>query len=181
MRTMDCIDCHNRPSHNYELPERALNRAMDTGQVDPSLPFAKKQGLEILKRNYKTTQDAVNQIPVAFEEYYKTKYPEVYAKRQTDVQKSAKALLAVFSRNVFPEMNIKWGTYPNNLGHNDFPGCFRCHDENHKSVANPSVTMSQDCNLCHNLLAMDEKDPKILTDLGLSPGGSVAAGSAGGR
>ena len=40
--------------------------------------------------------------------------------------------------------------------------------------------MSQDCNLCHNLLAMDEKDPKILTDLGLSPGASAPAGGSGG-
>ena len=176
MRTMDCIDCHNRPSHAYELPERALNKAMDAGQVDPSLPFAKKEGLEILKKDYKTTQEATEQIPAAFETYYKTKYPDLYAKRQADVQKSAKGLLAVYSRNVFPEMNVKWGVYPNNLGHNDFPGCFRCHDESHKNVADSSVTMSQDCNLCHNLLAMDEKDPKILTDLGLSAGGTAVAG-----
>jgi hypothetical protein len=65
-------------------------------------------------------------------------------------------------------MNVKWGSYPNNLGHNDFPGCFRCHDDSHVSIADKKITMSQDCNLCHNLLAMDEANPKVLADLGLT-------------
>ena len=64
-------------------------------------------------------------------------------------------------------MNVKWGSYPNNIGHNDFPGCFRCHDDGHKNVKESAKTMSQDCNLCHNLLAMDEANPKVLVDLGL--------------
>ena len=79
---------------------------------------------------------------------------------------SAKQVLAVWNRNIFPDMNVTWGKYPINIGHTDFPGCFRCHDGGHNSKDNTSIT--QDCNACHNLLAMDEANPKILTDLGIS-------------
>jgi hypothetical protein len=74
-------------------------------------------------------------------------------------------VLAVYDRNIFPEMKVTWGTYPNNIGHTDFPGCFRCHDGNHTAQDGRSIT--QDCNACHNLLAMDEANPKVLTDLGI--------------
>ena len=168
MRVMDCMDCHNRPSHAYELPERAIDRVMDTGAIDPSLPFAKKQGLEILKANYTTDEDAAAKIPAAFENFYRTKHPDIYTAKRAAIERGGKALLSAFERNVFPAMNVKWGSYPNNLGHNDFPGCFRCHDDSHASIADKKITMSQDCNLCHNLLAMDEANPKVLADLGLT-------------
>jgi hypothetical protein len=71
----------------------------------------------------------------------------------------------VFQRNIFPEMKVTWGAYPNNLGHNDFPGCFRCHDDQHAAEEGRKIT--QDCNTCHNLLAMEEAAPKILSELGL--------------
>jgi len=77
--------------------------------------------------------------------------------------------VAIYERNVFPQMKVVWGTYPVNIGHTDFPGCFRCHDDAHKSAA--GRTVSQDCNSCHQLLAMDEAAPEILTQLGLAPGG----------
>ena len=179
MRTMDCIDCHNRPSHNYELPERALNRALDSGTVDPSLPFAKKAGHRDPEEGVQDRAGGRRTDPRGIREVL-SRQPRRRSTRSARpmCRRSGKALLDLFNRNVFPEMNVKWGSYPNNLGHTDFPGCFRCHDDGHKSVADASVTMSQDCNLCHNLLAMDEKDPKILTDLGLTP--EAKAGAAGG-
>jgi nitrate/TMAO reductase-like tetraheme cytochrome c subunit len=168
MRAMQCIDCHNRPAHTFQLPERALDRAMSFGDVSPTLPFAKKQGLEILKQTYATGQDAAAKIPAAFENYYRQSYPQVYAERRDEVTRSAHALLGVYQRNVFPEMKITWGTYPNNLGHTDFNGCFRCHDEQHSSPDGKTIT--QDCSACHNVIASDEKNPKALVDLGLAPG-----------
>jgi hypothetical protein len=77
---------------------------------------------------------------------------------------AAKALGYIYDGNVFPAMGVTWGTYPNNLGHMVFPGCFRCHDGNHKSKDGQVVT--QDCNNCHSLLAMDDPNPKILQELG---------------
>jgi len=165
IREMDCVDCHNRPTHVFEMPERAVDKALSSGDISATLPFAKKQGVEILKKPYATETDAITSIPSAFEDFYRSKYPQIYAQRHEDVSRSGQKLLAIFQRNVFPEMKITWGTYLNNIGHTDSAGCFRCHDEQH--VSSGGKTITQDCTACHNPLAVDEKQPKILTDLGI--------------
>jgi hypothetical protein len=165
VREMDCVDCHNRPTHTYELPERGIDRVMSAGQISPALPFAKKKALEILKVNYASREDAAQRIPAAFAKYYQDHYPDIWGQRRAEVTASAQQVLAVWDRNVFPDMKVTWGAYPNNLGHTDFPGCFRCHDGAHATADKRSIT--QDCNACHNLLAMDEATPKILGDLGV--------------
>ena len=165
-REMDCMDCHNRPSHTYELPERAVDRAMNAGLIQPSLPFAKKEAVEILKVKYPSRDDAARQIPEAFAAFYRQTYPQVWSARQADVTASAKQVLAIYDRNIFPAMNVTWGKYPNNIGHEDFPGCWRCHDSNH--TAKSGAVITQDCSACHNLLATDEANPKVLKDLGIT-------------
>jgi hypothetical protein len=165
IREMDCVDCHNRPTHAYELPERAVDRVMNAGRISPSLPFAKKRAVEILKASYGTRDEAAQKIPAAFESYYRDNYPAIWTQRRAEVTSAAGQVLAIYDRNIFPAMKVTWGTYPNNIGHTDSPGCFRCHDGNHAAKDGRSVT--QDCNACHNLLAMDEADPKVLTDLGI--------------
>jgi nitrate/TMAO reductase-like tetraheme cytochrome c subunit len=168
LRAMQCTDCHNRPAHTFQLPERAMDRAMAFGDISPALPFAKKQGLEILKQTYGSSSEAAAKIPAAFEDYYRKNYPQIYAQQHDEVVHSGRALLGVYQRNVFPEMKVTWGTYPNNLGHTDFTGCFRCHDEQHTSAEGKTIT--QDCSSCHNIVASDEKNPKALIELGLAPG-----------
>ena len=165
-REMDCMDCHNRPAHAYDLPERALNKSMDNGSLSAALPFAKKKALEILKVSYKSREEAAQRIPDAFARYYQDNYPAVWSQRQAEVRSGAAEVLAIWDRNIFPDMNVTWGKYPMNIGHTDFPGCFRCHDGNHTAKSGESIT--QDCGACHNILAMDEKNPKVLTDLGIT-------------
>jgi hypothetical protein len=165
VREMDCMDCHNRPTHTYELPERGLDRAMAAGLVSSSLPFAKKEALEVIKAKYNSRDEAVQAIPAAFTKFYRESYPEIWKHDPGEVVASGQQVLEVWKRNVFPEMSVTWGAYPNNLGHMDFPGCFRCHDGSHATKGGDSIT--QDCNACHNLLAMDEANPKVLTDLGI--------------
>lgn len=162
-RTMDCMDCHNRPTHTFDMPESAVNREMAAGRISPSLPFVHKVAIDLLKRNYGSRLAAQTELPQALREYYRKNYFAIYNSQRAQIEDAAKALLYVYQGNVFPEMNITWGTYPNNLGHNDFPGCFRCHDGNHKAKGGGEIT--QDCNACHSLLAMDEPDPKILHEL----------------
>jgi hypothetical protein len=164
-RMMDCVDCHNRPTHTFELPERAVDRALTAGEISASLPFIKKKGVELLKQNYLSAEKAAAQIPDSLAQFYKHSYPAVFSQRGADVAGAARVLVAIYSRNVFPQMKVTWGTYPNNIGHMDFPGCLRCHDGQHASSDGKSIP--QDCSACHNLLAMDEPAPKILTDLGL--------------
>jgi hypothetical protein len=166
VREMDCMDCHTRPSHSFDLPDRAVDHAMQAGSISPALPFAKQHALEVLKRPYATRGEATARIPAEFEGFYKAKHPEILEQRRQEIAASAKGVLSVYNRNIFPEMKVTWGTYPNNIGHTDFPGCFRCHDDAHTSV-DGSRKINQDCNSCHGLLAMDEAEPKILTDLGV--------------
>ena len=170
--TMQCADCHNRPSHAFDLPAEAVNKAMATGDIPASLPFAHKTGVEILKAPYASDAEATAKIPAAFLAFYTGKYPAVAASRQSDIQRAGTALLAAWQRNVFPDLKVTWGTYPSNLGHTDAPGCFRCHDENHSTLTKASdpaakKTISQDCGLCHETLAVEETHPAILKQLGL--------------
>jgi hypothetical protein len=162
---MQCVDCHNRPAHTFELPERALNRAIALGQIPASLPFIKKRGVEVLKTEYTSTEDATKQIPEAIRSYYRQGYPDVYQSRAADVERAANAVVNIYNENVFPDLKVTWGTYPNNLGHTDFPGCFRCHDEGH--TASDGKTITQDCGACHEMVATSEASPEVLRTLGL--------------
>ena len=163
---MQCVDCHNRPTHAFELPERAMDKALAGGDIAVTLPFIKKKAVEALKTTYASSEEAADNLPKALVAYYQQNYPAVYAQRSEDIGSAAKAVLAIYNRNVFPDLKVTWGTYPNNLGHTDFPGCFRCHDGSHTAADGNTIT--QDCNTCHEPLAMDEARPEILKSLGMA-------------
>ena len=163
LRQMDCMDCHNRPTHIFELPGPAVDEALAAGLLDRSLPSLKKEAMEVLKAEYKSSGEATAQIRSRMEEFYRQQQPQVYAGRRAAVEAAAGTLVTLYSRNVFPEMKISWGTYPNNLGHEPSPGCFRCHDGSHNAAGGRPIP--NDCNTCHQLLAADEKAPEILKRL----------------
>ena len=164
-REMDCVDCHNRPTHAFDLPEAGVDRQMATGRISPELPFIKKKAVELLKVNYPDRDTARQKIIQGIEEFYKSSYAQVYATRRALIQQSAEEVANIYLRNVFPDMNVTWGTHPNYLGHMDSPGCFRCHDGSHTS--SDGQTIPNDCSTCHSMLASDEENPKILTELGM--------------
>jgi hypothetical protein len=166
-RTMDCLDCHNRPSHVFELPERAIDKAITDGRISRELPFVKKKGVELLRADYKDRESAGRQIVQGLVDYYRAAYPDVHRQHRAQIETAGSQLKAIYERNVFPEMKVSWGTYPNNIGHEDFLGCFRCHDDNHKASSGRVIV--QDCNACHTILAQDEANPKILADLEMAP------------
>jgi nitrate/TMAO reductase-like tetraheme cytochrome c subunit len=167
-RTMDCVDCHNRPTHTFQLPERAVDGALAQGQISPKLPFAKKEAVAVLRQNYPDRETAVRDIAASLDKFYTTNYPSASSSNAAEVKNAIAAVQAIYLRNVFPDMKITWGSYPNNLGHTDFPGCFRCHDGDHQSA--DGRTIPNDCATCHDLLAVDEKDPKVLSGLGFNAG-----------
>jgi NapC/NirT cytochrome c family, N-terminal region len=164
-RVMDCIDCHNRAAHTMQTAEDALNRAMAEGAVSSELPWVHKKGLELLKANYATEDEARARIPEQLTAFYRTEHPEVLAAKPQLVKAAGEGLVYVFTTNVFPEMKVTWGTHPNHIGHMSYPGCFRCHDGDHSAKDGKAIT--QDCAACHNLLAVDEAKPKVLGDLGI--------------
>jgi NapC/NirT cytochrome c family protein len=164
-RAMDCVDCHNRPTHAFDLPENAVNRQMSAGVISPELPFVRKEAVELLKAEYPDRDTAKRQITEALNNFYHTKYSAVYDTRRALVQQAANGISDIYLRNIFPEMKMTWGIHVNNLGHNDSPGCFRCHDGSHTST--DGKTIANDCETCHSLLAMEEENPKVLKDIGL--------------
>lgn len=164
-RAMDCMDCHNRPTHVFELPERALDAALYAGRISPTLPFIKKQAVAALRAEYPDREVAKERIATALTDFYRTSYPDVYKNHRAQVETAIQSVQQIYLRNVFPGMKVTWGTYPNNIGHEDFLGCFRCHDGLHQSK--DGRVIAQDCTSCHNILAMEETNPKVLADLGL--------------
>ena len=149
-RRMDCMDCHNRPSHPMAAtPERAINELMARGDVPKTLPFVRRETVKALKASYPSQEAADEGISRALREFYRSQQPDVYISRRQDVEKAVHATAGVYRRTVFPEMNVQFGTYPNNIGHIDFPGCFRCHDDNHKTKDGTKI--GQDCETCHKI------------------------------
>jgi hypothetical protein len=164
-RQMDCVDCHNRPTHAFQMPEDAVDQAITEGRISRDLPFARKKAVEILKADYSSQSAAAEKIPQALADYYKASYPDVYNQKRTQVDAAGVAVKDAFLRNVSPEMKLTWGTHPNHIGHQDGGGCFRCHDGSH--AAKDGKAIASACDTCHVILAQDEKDPKILKDLGI--------------
>ena len=161
---MQCVDCHNRAAHSFQLPEHAIDEAMARGEIPLGLPFVKKTAIELLKASYSSDDEATHRIPDGLAAYYQGKYPALASKRTDDIQAAGQALLAIYRHNVFPDLKVTWGTYSNNLGHVDDPGCFRCHDDSHATPDKKTIT--QDCSTCHQSLAVEETAPEILKTLG---------------
>jgi formate-dependent nitrite reductase cytochrome c552 subunit len=164
-RTMDCVDCHNRPTHTFELPENAVDKQMSLGRISPELPYIKKKAVELLKVDYPARDVAKERILEELNKFYRTNYPQIYETRRTLVQEAGDEVSNIYLRNIFPDMRVTWGVHPNNLGHNDSPGCFRCHDGSHTSADGQTIT--NDCSACHQVLAAGEENPKVLSDLGM--------------
>ena len=148
---MDCIDCHDRPSHIFTPPDRSVDDSLLAGRIDRSLPFIKQQGVLALTKSYNTTDEALRGIAADIQRFYSTKYADVYASRGTPIQAAIADLQHIYQSTIFPYMKVDWRTHPNNIGHFYTPGCFRCHDGQH--VSSDGKVIPKDCDTCHTVLA----------------------------
>ena len=149
-RRMDCIDCHNRPSHIYNPPVRIVDRSLALGRLSRELPAVKAASVAALVGEYTSREAAMDSIPILFEQYYRENYPEVAAARGEAMRAASEELKLQYGRNFFPYMKVSWKAYPNNIGHMTNMGCFRCHDGKH--VSPEGKVISKDCNACHTIL-----------------------------
>lgn len=149
IRRMDCMDCHNRPSHRYRSPNDAVNFAMSIGKIDPALPFVKSNAIAALIPKYNTEEEALAQIATSLRTAYAT-VPDV-DKLVTEVQN-------IYQQNFFPEMKADWRAYPENIGHKDWPGCFRCHDDRHLVADTKKKIPASGCQSCHTILSQGAGD-----------------------
>ena len=158
MRQMDCIDCHNRPSHIYRSPVELINRELQLGNIDPSMPDIKFFALELLAAEYESSAAAEEAITQGLRDAYAADFPEFYEENQRQVDEAAVVLRRVFNENTFPDMKVRWDTYPDFIGHWGTAGCFRCHAGNLQS--SDGRVISTDCNSCHVILSQGfEGDP----------------------
>ncbi len=151
IRRMDCVDCHNRPSHIFRPPDRAVEQAFDTGRLDRSLPHLKREAVRLLAQGYASEPEAHAAMLKGLAEFYQRTYPEVYREKALAIQRATVELQEIYARNIFPEMKADWTAYPTHIGHMHSEGCFRCHDGLHQSREGKVIT--KDCNACHTILA----------------------------
>ena len=156
IRTMDCMDCHNRPTHIYRAPRVSVNVAMTNGRIDPTLPAIKRVAVEQLTGDYDSTEAAATAIHDGIMTFYREEHPEVAASRGAAIAAAIAEVQQIYGRNFFPKMKVRWDTYPDNIGHFMFPGCFRCHDGLHQSADGQSI--SKNCEQCHTILAQGPPD-----------------------
>ena len=178
-RTMDCIDCHNRPAHNFRSPEYEVDLALSEGRIDRTLPYIRREGVRILNESetaYESHDAAREGIAAATKAFYAANYPDLAESEA--VAQAGKALGDAYAWNIFPHMRVTWNLYPNHIGHKDSPGCFRCHDNKHKTADGDKI--GKKCGTCHNLVVEEESDSKLLQELGLQepPPEPVAAEAA---
>jgi hypothetical protein len=150
-RLMDCMDCHNRPSHQFQSPDSAVNKAILTGQIDTSIPYIKRVAVEAMTQDLDNGHDASQKIANYITEYYRIEMPEVYREKRVEIDKAIISTQKAYGINIFPEMKVKWTYYFDNIGHLEYPGCMRCHLGDHKDEN--GIPITHECKDCHIILS----------------------------
>jgi hypothetical protein len=142
---MDCMDCHNRPAHTFApSAARAIDDVIAQGLIPRELPFVRRESVAAIRQTYSDRSAAMTGIASHLREFYRARG----GVDSGQVERAIRGAQDAWASNVFPAMKVTWGTYPSNIGHVDSPGCFRCHDDSHKTKDGQRV-LSQDCELCH--------------------------------
>jgi len=150
LRIMDCIDCHNRPSHIFNPADKSVNLSLSMGKIDVELPYIKSIAVEALEFPYSNKVVGMDSIKTFIEGFYRTNYPELSRLKKQSILKSIIEIQKIYGRNYFPKMNTNWKAFPNHISHLYDTGCFRCHDGKH--VSEDGKMISKDCNLCHTII-----------------------------
>ena len=153
LKTMDCITCHNRITHEFASPEKSVDTAMSRGVIDPGIPSIHQKAVEVLYTSYGSRDEAFAAFDKLGESYKTTDY---YSGHSEQIASAIQELKAIYDNTVFHDQKVDWTTHPNNLGHIKFPGCFRCHDGKHLNANNEAVRL--ECNLCHSIPIVAGKD-----------------------
>jgi len=151
LRTMDCLDCHNRPSHNYRSPTNFIDDAITAGRISKDIPEIKLTAMGILVNDFPTVDSAFAYIDQEIDDYYMSNYEDFYDTNKIQIDQAKEAIKEGYSKNIFPFMKVKWSEYPNYLGHLENNGCYRCHNGRFQNEG--GNTISRDCNLCHLIKA----------------------------
>lgn len=158
LNQMDCIACHNRVTHRVSDPEEAINLAIRKNLISQELPYVVRESIALLRADYPDKQTALDSME-QLAEFYEENYPKLFQDLAAEIEQSVAVLIEIYDQNVFPEQKSDWDTHPDNLGHIDDPGCFRCHDGKHLTAAGEAIRL--ECNLCHSIPVIG--NPEALT------------------
>ncbi len=150
-RVMDCIDCHSRPTHKYDMPEERVGFGLRSQKINPDVPGIKEDSLIVLTREYRSREEAEKTMVNELIELQSTRDKQGAKIFEADIRRAGEYLLETYLGNIWHSMKIQWGEYKEQLGHQfeeDGYGCFRCHNDEHENGS--GETISQDCDLCHD-------------------------------
>ena len=165
-RVLDCMDCHNRPAHQFRTPSDTVNEAIASGAISRDLPFIKREGVKALDREYPDTEEAITAIANGLRQFYQKNYPGIFNHKNKQITRAITKIQNIYRNNIFPEMKASWQNYPNNLGHREWPGCFRCHNDS--MVSANGNKLFRDCNSCH--LILTQGSDKAVTEVDFNKG-----------
>jgi len=148
---MDCMDCHNRPSHKYLSAPNYIDNAMIAGTIPNNIPYIKKAAMEALKLPFTDKDTALRNISSSINSYYKDDHPEVLTRNTLRIRKAINVIQGEYQKNAFPYMRADATRYLDHIGHLESDGCFRCHSDRHKTAK--GETISRNCDLCHTIIA----------------------------
>jgi nitrate/TMAO reductase-like tetraheme cytochrome c subunit len=151
VREMDCMDCHNRPSHRYRSPADYIDDGLAIGVIPKELPKIKLISMDLLNKKFSTMDSSLNYIAISINSYYEKNYPELYSSKKELIDQAVTGIQEEFKTNAFPEMNVYHSSYSEHIGHQESAGCFRCHSSRHESSNGEQIR--NDCNMCHTILA----------------------------
>ncbi|OGN92003.1 MAG: hypothetical protein A2Y88_04370 [Chloroflexi bacterium RBG_13_48_10] len=166
LREMDCVTCHNRVTHLVPMPTDQIDAALSRGFIDKTIPDIRTKSIEVLSIDYPSQQAGVNGI-AGLDNYYQAYYPDFYAAEYDGIQGAITYIQDIYTSSVNLDQESDWHTHPNNIGHMDFAGCFRCHDGKHMDVEQQAVRL--ECNLCHTIPIVAGPS-KFIADIEISRG-----------
>ena len=148
LQEMDCITCHNRITHLVPRPADAVDEMLARGVISPLIPEIRRKSLEVLHIPYESKSAGLDSIERLLA-FYQKNYAEYYAINNELVTTAIDALLDYYLTSVYPEQKSDWDSHKDNIGHQDSPGCFRCHGGEHLNEQNQAIRL--ECNVCHSI------------------------------
>jgi hypothetical protein len=148
LKIVDCITCHNRVTHDFRPPADSVDSVMARGLISPTIPEIRKKSVEVLSVSYASLAEATVGI-ADLDTYYKNNYGDFYLANTELISTAVKEIQDIYNRTVFLDQKVDWTTHPNNIGHINSPGCFRCHDGKHLDSRQEAIRL--ECNLCHSI------------------------------
>lgn len=166
LREMDCITCHNRITHLILTPEETVDQLMGRGLIATDIPEIHRKAIEVYSASYSTTELGINGI-AGLRGYYQAYYPDYYAQNSDKIDTAIESLQQAYNDSVYPEQKADWNSHPSNVGHENSPGCFRCHGGQHLTEQGEAIRL--ECNLCHSIPVVTDPND-FVADLEISRG-----------